>query len=122
LAVATLAAALGAGAAVGAATNDGFAAFWKGFAAAVGKDDKAALASMTTLGPGLDDNDTPLTFAKVHAVLLGPAARKCLARAKPQGQADGNGQTEYFVTCGHVIYAFSKSGGDWRWTDTSSDD
>jgi hypothetical protein len=121
LAAAALALAISAGAPARAA-DDGFAAFWKTFATAVGGDDKSALAAMTTLSPGLDDNDTPLTFAKVHTALLGPAARNCLAKAKPQSQADGNGDTEYFVTCGHVIYGFSKAGGVWRWTDTSPDD
>jgi hypothetical protein len=121
IAVLALALTLGAGASARAA-DDGFAAFWKAFAAAVGKDDKAALASMTTLNPGLDDNDTPLTFAKVHAALLKPAERTCLAKAKPRRQVDGTGATGYAVFCGQVIYGFSKTGGVWRFTDSSPND
>ncbi|HXQ09838.1 MAG TPA: hypothetical protein VN805_02445 [Caulobacteraceae bacterium] len=104
------------------AADDGFAAFWSKFAVAVAKDDKAALASMTTLGPGLDDNDTPLTFGRVHALLLQPAARKCLAKGKPQSEVDGAGAVTYAVVCGQVIYVFSKTGAVWRWTDSSPDD
>jgi hypothetical protein len=122
LAVTALGLALGAGASAGAATDDGFAAFWKTFAAAAGKDDKAALASMTTLSPGLDDNDKPLTFDKVHTALLGPAARKCLAKAKPESEVDENGDTEYGVFCGHTIYSFSKTGGSWSLTGSGPDD
>jgi hypothetical protein len=121
LAAAALAAALGVSAPARAA-DDGFAAFWKAFSAAVGKDDKTALAAMTTLSPGLDDNDTPLTFAKVHAALLGPAARKCLAKAKPRRDIDGNGDPEYGVFCGHTIYSFSKVGGAWSLTGSGPDD
>jgi hypothetical protein len=104
------------------AADDGFAGFWSKFAAAVAKDDKAALASLTTLGPGLDDNDTPLTFEKVHSILLRPAARRCLARAKPQSEIDGTGALTYAVLCGQVIYVFSKTDAVWRWTDASPDD
>ena len=104
------------------AADDGFAAFWKAFAAAVGKDDRTALAAMTTLSTALDDNDTPLTFAKVHAILLQPKARNCLAKAKPLSQTDGTGARSYYVLCGQVIYGFSKTNGLWRWTDSSPDD
>jgi hypothetical protein len=104
------------------AADDGFAAFWSKFAVAVAKDDRSALASMTTLGPGIDDNDTPLTFAKVHALLLRPAARRCLAKAKPQSEVDGTGAVTYAVLCGQVIYVFSKTGAAWRWTDSGPDD
>jgi hypothetical protein len=104
------------------AADDGFAAFWSKFAAAAAKDDKAALAAMTTLGPGIDDNDTPLTFDKVHSLYLRPAARRCLAKAKPQSQVDGTGATTYAAFCGQVIYVFSKTASAWRWTDTSPDD
>jgi hypothetical protein len=104
------------------AADDGFSAFWKTFAAAVAKDDRTALAAMTTLSAALDDNDTPLTFAKVHAILFKPAARKCLAKAKPQREIDGTGAVVYDVLCGQVIYGFSKTAGVWRLTDSSPDD
>ena len=106
-----------------AAKDDGFSAFWARFAAAVGKDDKAALAGMVTLSPALDDNDTPLTFDKFHAADLRPAARRCLAKAKPdRSDQGGGGAVLYSVLCGQVIYGFTKTGGVWRLTDLSPDD
>jgi hypothetical protein len=75
-----------------AAPADGFAAFWPAFAAAAAKDDSKALASMTALGPGLGDNGS--SFAKFHAANLGPAARRCLAKAKPAWDLDRQGAVE----------------------------
>jgi hypothetical protein len=121
LAVTALVLAVAAAAPVRAA-DDGFAAFWSKFALAAGKDDKAALAAMTTLGPALENNDVPVTFAKVDAIFLGPAARRCLAKAKPQRDINGLGAVEYDVLCRQVIYVFSKTGAAWSWTDTGPDD
>jgi hypothetical protein len=113
--------AIGASAAA-AAPIDGFAAFFKTFAAAIAKDDQQALAGMVVLGPGLDDNDTPLTFAKFHHAALGPAARRCLAKGGAVRNDNGDGTADYAVTCGHTIYVFSKTKAGWRLTDLSPDD
>jgi len=112
--------AIGASAAA-AAPNDGFAAFYKTFAAAIAKDDQQALARMVVLSAALDDNDTPLTFAKFHHADLGPAARRCLAKGGAE-RNDGSDVPSYFVTCGHTMYAFSKTPAGWRLTDLSPDD
>jgi hypothetical protein len=103
-----------------AAPADGFAAFWPAFAAAAAKDDSKALASMTALGPGLGDNGS--SFAKFHAANLGPAARRCLAKAKPARDVDPQGAVEYSALCGEVIYVFSKVGGAWKLTDLGAND
>ena len=103
------------------AAGDGFAAFWPTFQAAVAKDDRAALASMVVLGPGLDQAE-PLTFAKAHSDLFGPAARKCLAKAKAVRDVDGQGQVTYGAFCGQVIYTFSRRGGAWKLTDAGPND
>jgi hypothetical protein len=95
-----------------AAPADGFTAFWPTFAAASAKDDAKALASMVTLGPGLGDNGG--SFAKFHARNLGPAARRCLAKAKPVRDVDPQGAVSYSAFCGEVIYVFSKAGGVWK--------
>jgi hypothetical protein len=112
--------ALGASAAA-AAPNDGFAAFYKTFAAAIAKDDQQALAGMVELSPGLDDNGTPMTFAKLHHAVLGPAARRCLAKGG-WSSSNGAGSPEYGVTCGQTIYVFSKTKAGWRLTDLSAAD
>lgn len=105
--------------AVGA--DDGFAAFWPTFAAAVAKDDQAALARMVVLSERVDQA-APLTFAKFHADSLGPAARRCLAKAKPKRDVDETGQVTYDAFCGEVIYSFSRSGGAWKLTDIGAND
>ena len=103
-----------------AAPADGFGAFWPRFVAAVAKDDTAALASMTQLGPGLGDDSA--TFARFHAGHLGPAVRRCLAKAKPVRDVDPTGAVSYSAFCGEVIYTFSKPAGAWKLTDLGVND
>jgi hypothetical protein len=117
---AALAAALVALATPALAADDGFAAFWPAFAAAAAKDDQAALARMVALSDRLDQA-TPLTFARFHADELGPAARRCLAKAKPKRDF-GAGDVSYSAFCGEVIYGFSRSGGAWKLTDIGAND
>ena len=103
-----------------AAPADGFAAFWPAFAAAAAKDDVAALRSMVALGPGLGDAGG--SFAKFHATNLGPARRRCLARAKPKSDVDPQGTLTYAAFCGEMIYVFSRAGGAWKLTDLAAND
>jgi hypothetical protein len=103
-----------------AAPDDGFAAFWKTFAAAVAKDDAAALERLTVMGPGLDSQDQ--TFAGFRAHVLDRKARRRLAAAKPQGQVNGLGQMEYSAFCGQIIFGFSRTADGWKLTDISPDD
>ena len=122
LAVAILAVAMGVGAPAVAASGDGFAAFWNAFAAAAGKDDKAALAKLVTLGPNLGDNGKAYSFDQMHAAYLKPAERKCLAKAKPERTVDGTGAAFYATNCGDLIYVFSKTGASWTLADLSPND
>jgi hypothetical protein len=101
----------------------GFSAFYKLFAAAADKDDQKVLAGFTVLGPGIDDNDVPLTFAKVHRLYLTPKERRCLAKGKPVRGVDGTGAVNYSVFCGQLIYVFTRpNAAGWRLTDLSPDD
>jgi len=111
---------LGAAAPARAAPADGFAAFWPTFATAAAKDDAKALASMVVLGPGL--GDAGASFTKLHHDFLGPAARRCLAKAKPVRDVDPQGAVEYSALCGEVDYVFSKVGGGWKLTDLGAND
>ena len=115
-----LAAALCATTAFGAVPADGFAAFWTPFVGAAVKDDTKALAGMTALGPALGDDGT--SFAKFHSRHLGPAVRRCLAKAKPLRDVDPQGGVSYSVFCGDVIYVFSRTGGAWKLTDLGAND
>jgi hypothetical protein len=103
------------------AAGDGFAEFWQTFQAAATKDDRAALAGMVVLGDRLDQGK-PQTFAKFHSDALGPAARRCLAKAKPVRDVDGNGQVNYSAFCGEVIYTFYRTAGAWKLTDIGAND
>lgn len=120
-AVAALGVVLSAAAPVIAAGGDGFAAFWQAFQAAVAKDDHAALAGMVVLSERLDQAE-PLTFAKFHSDQLGPAARKCLAKATPKRDVDGQGQANYSAFCGETIFTFYRNGGAWKLTDVGVND
>jgi|SRR6185437_3981850 len=120
LAVAALAAALAGPAAQ--AADDGFAAFYKAFAAAAARDDQKTLAALTEMGPGLAGADGPLTFAQFHKAYLTPSARRCLAKAKPTHGVDGNGDVNYAAFCGHIIFVFTRPADGWRLTDLSPDD
>jgi len=102
---------------------DGFAAFYKLFAAAAAKDDQKALTGFTVLGPGLATNDVAPTFAKFHKLYLTPKQRRCLAKSKPVRGVDGTGAVNYAVFCGQLIYVFTRpSPAGWRLTDLSPDD
>jgi hypothetical protein len=103
-----------------AAADNGFAAFWAKFAAAVAKDDGATLEKLTVLGPGLDEEDK--TFAGFHAHVLDRKARNCLAVAKPKPEPGGGSDAEYSAFCGHLIFGFSRTAGGWKLTDISPDD
>jgi hypothetical protein len=103
-----------------AAPADGFAVFWPTFAAAAAKDDAKALASMVVLGTGF--GDAGASFTKLHKAYLGPAARRCLVKAKPLRGVDPQGTVSYSAFCGEVIYSFSKVGGGWKLTDIGADD
>jgi hypothetical protein len=121
LALAALGLAIGVAAPALAAT-DGFAVFWKAFSAAAGKDNKAALATMVTLGPNLGDNGKAYTFDQMHAAYLQPAERACLAKATPERTLDATGAPFYSTNCGDLIYIFSKSGAGWTLSDLSPND
>jgi hypothetical protein len=104
------------------AADDGFAPFWKAYAAAAAKDDQAALKSLTVLPDQLDNRKTPPTFVYYHAHYLKPAQRTCLAKSKPDRSVDPTGVASYWAVCGDLLYGFSMSGGAWRQTDLSPDD
>jgi hypothetical protein len=111
-----LALALAAASPAVAAGDDRFKAFWAGFAAAAAKDDVKALARMTVLSSEFGEDST---FAKLHADLLRPEARRCIAKAKPDYDA---GSASYNVVCRQMLYVFTKAAGSWKFTSISPDD
>jgi hypothetical protein len=114
---AVLALSLALGAPAVAARDDGIAAFWAIFAAAIARDDGTTLEKLTLMGPGLDQQAK--SFAGFHAHVLDRKARKCLAVARPKREPDG---AEYSAFCGQLIFGFSRTAGGWKLTDISPDD
>ena len=104
-----------------AAADDGFAAFWRAFTAALAKDDRAALANMVEVS-GTPDLPAGNTFAKFHAQFLGQKTRACLAKAKPVRDVDGTGQLNYSAFCGELDFGFARRGGAWMLTDIGPND
>jgi hypothetical protein len=105
-----------------AAGDDGFAAFWPAFSAAVGHDDGAALQTLVAVGSISDSDGRPMTFAQIQALYLKAPARRCLAKAHPVHGVDGTGAVNYSAFCGQFVYVFTKTNGGWKLTDFSPDD
>ena len=97
------------------AADDGFAAFWKSFSAAAGKNDKAALIAMTKPRP---DGALVKDPAAAYARELSAKTRQCLARARPVKGQDG----AYSAFCGEAIYTFEKRDGGWAFDDVGVND
>jgi hypothetical protein len=103
------------------AGNDGFAAFWTAFTAALAKNDRAAATSMMkpdTLGntPG-----AAKTLDQYYTQNFGPRVRACLVKQRPERDVH-DGQVSYAAFCGEAIYAFYKVGGAWKLTDIGAND
>lgn len=97
-----------------------FLSFWPGFKAALQKNDKKALASMTKL-PYLDlitdkKLDEAAFIAKADKIFP-PATRKCLLKEKPIADKDS-----VFVFCGDDIYIFAKDKGKYKFTEIGVND
>jgi hypothetical protein len=91
------------------AADDGFSAFWKSFAAAITKDDKAVLAGM--VGPVL------APFGDFHRDYLKRSVRRCLAKGKVVKDVSPSLGLTYYVTCEGTAYVFEKVGGAWKLND-----
>jgi hypothetical protein len=104
------------------AGDDGFAAFWQGFAAAAAHDDAAALQALTAVGQIDDSDGKPMSFAAIQALYLKASQRRCLARAHPVSAVDGTGAVNYSAFCGQLVYVFEKVNGAWKLADFSPDD
>ena len=93
-----------------------FARFWTRFKAALAKDDRQAVASMTKF---LGDNSTYLTdkeFLDQWYVEL-RRERRCFAREKPVKD-----QNNYMIFCGERIFLFSLIDGEWKFTEIGAND
>lgn len=112
---------LSAGSAQAATSDDGFAAFWTRFTAAVGRSDQAAVSQMIHYPVVYQDLRKAADFPVIWQGAFRPAQRKCLARQKPVKDVH-QGKVSYSAFCGSLIYVFSQDAAGWKLTDFSEND
>ena len=110
-----------AGSALAAGSDDGFAAFWTQFKAAVGKSDQKAVSQMFKYPVFYIDQREVADFPVVWKGAFKPAQRSCLARQKPVRDTP-EGKVNYSAFCGDLIYVFGKDDGGWKLTDIDEND
>ena len=112
---------ISAGPALAASSDDGFAAFWTQFLAAVGKSDQQTVSQMIKYPVFFHDDVQADDFPVIWKGAFSKAQRKCLAKEKPvQDTYEGN--VTYSAFCGSLIYVFGKDGADWKLTDFAEND
>ena len=103
--------------------DDGFKAFWAKFTAAMDKGDAKTTAKLVKFPQPIGTPDiTAANFADRWKELLPPKVRKCLAKAKPVSDKDGDGKPYYAATCDETYFVFSKTGDQWLLSDIGPND
>ena len=110
-----------AGSARAAGSDDGFAAFWTQFKAAVGKSDQKAVSQMVRYPVFYIDLRQVAEFPVIWRGAFNPAQRRCVAKQKPV-KAIHEGRVTYDAFCGEVIYTFGKDDAGWKLTDFGVND
>ena len=107
--------------ALAAGSDDGFAAFWTQFQAAVGKSDQKAVSQMIKYPVLYNDIRQEAEFPVIWKGAFKPAHRKCLAKQKPVKDTH-EGKVSYAAFCDDIIYSFSKDDAGWKLTDFGVND
>ena len=95
--------------------------FWAKFKAAVAKNDREAVASMTKLPFYFHDKElSKAEFIKRYNLIFDRKTQRCFAREKPVLE---NGEIPAFsIFCGETIYAFELVDGKYRFTGIGAND
>lgn len=112
---------ISAGPMLAAGSDDGFAAFWTQFNAAVGRSDQTAVSQMVKYPVFYIDQRQAADFPVIWKGAFKPAQRTCLARQKPVMDTH-DGKVSYATGCGHLIYSFGKEDGGWKLTSIDEND
>ena len=112
---------ISAGSALAAGSEDGFAAFWTQFRAAVGKSDQKAVSQMIKYPVVYNDLRKVTDFPVIWKGAFDPAQRRCLAKQKPVKDTHENKVT-YDAFCGEIIYTFGKDDAGWKLTNFGVND
>ena len=107
--------------ALAAGSDDGFAAFWTQFQAAVGKSDQKAVSQMIKFPVLYNDIRKEAEFPVIWKGAFKPAHRRCLAKQKPVKDTH-EGKVSYSAFCDDIIYSFSKDDAGWKLTDFGVND
>ena len=115
-----------------------FDSFWLQFKAAVTKNDREAVASMTRLPFYFEKELTRGEFIKKYNAIFDRGTQRCFARAKPTSdyqeylkivkkypkspipRQENTGS--YTVYCGGDTYHFEKIGGKYKFTEIGAED
>src|ERR1044072_2661043 len=106
-----------AGPTLAAGSDDGFAAFWTQFKAAVGKSDQKAVSDMIKYPVLYQDVRKVAEFPVIWKGAFKPAHRACLAKQKPVKDTSSKGNVSYAAFCDSIIYSFSKDASGWKLPD-----
>jgi hypothetical protein len=94
-----------------------FQSFWSKFKAAIAKNDKEAIASMTKLPFLFESRErTRADFIKAYDQLFDVKVRKCFASAKVLKEGD-----VYEVFCAKRIFYFGEVEGEYKFTEFAVD-
>jgi hypothetical protein len=100
------------------AADAAFDSFWTKFKAALQKNDKEAIATMTKLP--YQGGDKPMdrkAFIANSEKIFPKKTRNCLVKEKPVLD-----KTSYFVFCGEEIFIFEKVNGKYLFTEIGVND
>ena len=95
-----------------------FASFWTGFKAAIARNDKEAVASMTRL-PFLFESEErdKAGFIAIYDKLFDRKLRRCIQTAKPLKEGES-----YEIFCGELILYFARVDGKFKLTEFGVND
>lgn len=113
---------MSAGPALAAGSDDGFAAFWTQFDAAIRKSDQKAVSQMVKYPIYYDDRQLQMAdFPVIWKGSFDRAERACLAKEKPVKDTN-EGQVTYNAVCDETIYVFGKDDVGWKLIDFAVND
>jgi hypothetical protein len=97
-----------------------FDGFITTFRAAVKANDSAAVAGMTRLP--FENGDAAQFRAKAYPQYFTAKNRACIQRTKGVYDRDGEGNDNYFVFCGQLIFVFTKTPAGFLFTEVGPND
>jgi hypothetical protein len=121
-----------------ATSTQTFASFWVQFKAAVAKNDKEAVASMTRFPCYFEKELTRGEFIKKYNAIFDRGTQRCFTRAKPSSDYQAylklvkkfpkseipkqEDTGSYSVFCGQEIYLFEILDGKYKFTEIGAND